>query len=796
MDFPALRPLRVSGPLALLALGLLLVSHPARAARAPAPARPFAVAPPAAWVQPLPLPADPPGGEGAQQKGSAGLRFSLVDLQSRVGAAGAEEHYAHFARTFLSEGGVAEGAQLHLGFDPSYQRLTIHGVWLVRGGERRSIFEPAEVKVIQQERALEAQLYDGSLTALLFLRDIRVGDTVEYAYTVSGSNPVFAGHFSHFVDVRYGEPVRHWRYRLLWPEGREFAMKVHGAQLEPSIQVRDGMREYVWAQEKLPALVVDDGVPGWHPVYPELQLSDHPSWEAVAAWALPLFTLAPGQDAGVDAEAARIRAAHPTQEARLLAALRFTQDQVRYVGLELGPNSHQPHPPAEVLARRFGDCKDKALLLVTLLSRLGIEAAPALVNTRLKHGVDRLLPTHSAFDHAIVRARLDGRTYWLDATRTFERGALSDLRPPDLRRALVVAPGTRALEVMPAPEAKEPTVVVDEHYVARERTGPAHLTVTTRYSGPDADRKRDELSTGDLEELSRSFLNYYARTDPDIRLERPLEVKDDPEANTVTFVERYVIDGFWRTKEHEFDADVVRQQLQVPEISRRTTPWAVRHPRHVQMSIRLEGPEPLKVKAEKRGVKGPATQVDWNLRTEKGVLRLDYRYQSLADSVAPEKMAEHLKAVREARESLGYRITLGSAGAAQTASEGLDWKAAAWLLGVLGITVGGLWVVHVGPANLWMQLRSRKRRKAFVSKFDETAGSTAATALPLATVQALPEALTRLRCRCGQRGGPVIPTPEPIFLGEQVILSLKWPCVGCGCERRAFYVLEDEQQAA
>ncbi|MBF5046619.1 DUF3857 domain-containing protein [Aggregicoccus sp. 17bor-14] len=790
---------------ALPALVLIALALPAQAARAPA--RQFAVAPAPAWVQPLPLPEAPAAspGSAAPQKGSAGLRFSLVDLQTRVGADGAQESYAHFARSFTSEGGVAEGSQLSFEFDPSYQHLTLHGVWRVRAGERRSIFDPSEVKVIQPERGLEAQMYDGSLSALLFLRDIRVGDTVEYAFTVSGNNPVFAGHFSRYVDARYGEPVAHWRYRLLWPHARPLFTKVHGqvqggGKLEPRVTRTGAEDEYVWEQRKLEALQVDDGLPSWYAPFTELQLSDYADWEAVATWALPLFSPKPGDEAGLDAEAERLRAANATPEARLLAALRFAQDEVRYVGLELGPNTHQPHPPGEVLARRFGDCKDKALLLVALLRRLGIEAAPALVNTRARQAVDDLLPTHAAFDHAIVRAELDGHVYWLDATRTFERGALAQLQPPHLRRALVVRPGTRALEEIPRPVVKAPTVEVEEHYVARDRTKPATLTVTTRYSGPDADRQRDALSTGDLEEMSRTFLNYYARTDPDIRTLQPLEVKDDPAKNVLTMVERYSIENFWRTREHDFDADAISQELTTPKISsKRTMPFAVRYPRSVKMAIRLEAPEKLDVRAEKDSVEGPAFRVDYDLRAVGSNLLLDYQYRSTADAVPPEKTTAHLDAVRKVRDNLGFNITLrgaGAAGAAAVPEEDLGWEAYAWLGGVLVFTLGGLWILHVGPVNLWRSLRSRRRRKAFAQKFEEVKGSSAATALPIASVQALPAALSKLRCGCGALGGPPPSVAEPLFLGDQVVLSLKWFCTQCGCQRKAFYAIQDEQRAA
>jgi len=110
--------------------------------------------------------------------------------------------------------------------------------------------------------------------------------------------------------------------------------------------------------------------------------------------------------------------------------------------MEMGINGHKPHPPAQVLKRRYGDCKDKALLLVSLLRATGIEAAPALANTRERAALDGFLPTAYAFNHAIVRARIDGKERWLDATLTSQRGELSALSTPGYERALVLDPAT------------------------------------------------------------------------------------------------------------------------------------------------------------------------------------------------------------------------------------------------------------------------------------------------------------------------------------------------------------------
>ena len=69
------------------------------------------------------------------------------------------------------------------------------------------------------------------------------------------------------------------------------------------------------------------------------------------------------------------------------------------------------------------------MLLVSMLDHLGIEAHPALVNTRLRKGLLKLLPAPTLFDHAVVSARIDGRTYWLDPTRSTQKVGRNDPCP-------------------------------------------------------------------------------------------------------------------------------------------------------------------------------------------------------------------------------------------------------------------------------------------------------------------------------------------------------------------------------
>ena len=89
---------------------------------------------------------------------------------------------------------------------------------------------------------------------------------------------------------------------------------------------------------------------------------------------------------------------------------------MRYVGLEFGIHSLKPHAVREVLQRAFGDCKDKATMLVALLAEVGIDAQVALVRTADNGGLHDNVASLGVFNHAI--AYVPSLNWWLDATAT------------------------------------------------------------------------------------------------------------------------------------------------------------------------------------------------------------------------------------------------------------------------------------------------------------------------------------------------------------------------------------------
>jgi hypothetical protein len=640
-------------------------------------------------------------------RSNGGTRWLLVDHQTRIGD-DQRSDYRHLVGEALNEDGVDNLANLSFEVDPSYQRFALHRLQVLRGGRVISQDGRAEVQVLQRETELEARILDGRQTINVLLHDVRVGDVVEYAYSLSGAHPAFHGIEFDSHSLQWSEPLAQLRLRLLAPLSRPLQPRSIGSTLEPVVVERNGWREWRWAQDGIGRLQREDATPSWFDPWPSIAWSEFADWNAVARWAAPLYAPAPetGELAAVLAE---LRAAGDTPEQRLLAALRWVQGEVRYLGIEVGAGAFVPRQPALVLQRRFGDCKDKTLLLLSLLAALDIEAAAALVHTDRVVDAEALPPTPARFNHVIVRARLDGRDYWLDPTRARQTAGLDALVQPDLGLALVVDPATRGLTAMPAaqPERRDITVSID----AREgMAAPATMRVHTVFHGPGAERVRAQFASDGEAAMQEAYRDYYGNYYDGLESVGALTVTDHAPANRIEVVEQYTIGEFWAREEEDSGPWLAYVQvpdmldaLQAPEAEGRTMPLAVEHPLEVTVRTEVRLHEPWPFEAYTVEIADPHFRFDQRLEGDENHFIFIDAYRSLADHVPAEAAAAYAERMQEARDEVGYQFSydpgaagLGDALDAAARASGINWLLV--LFATLLLSLGAGFAVLV---NLW-----------------------------------------------------------------------------------------------
>lgn len=211
---------------------------------------------------------------------------------------------------------------------------------------------------------------------------------------------------------------------------------------DPKIESRKYSQIYRWELARADAVRPEPLTAPHHE--PALLISTFPDWADFSGWVRRLIKLANDPTPEI-AEKARELTTGATSETEKARALFEFVTSLRYVAVPLGVNSFRPHAAANVFRNRFGDCKDKANLLNTMLGTLGIQADLVLV--------PRFSQAHEAtpglgFNHAISRIKLDGQYVWADSTDDVCRFGLLPPGDPG-RNVLVIDDSTKSLTRLP-----------------------------------------------------------------------------------------------------------------------------------------------------------------------------------------------------------------------------------------------------------------------------------------------------------------------------------------------------------
>lgn len=672
--------------LALTVCTSLVLGAP-RVAPSPSPIT-FNIATTPGWVKKI-----EPASKGSEAD-SGGISYLLVDRQENVALPAA---YYHEVRQVTSDNGVQNGASVSVSFDPAYQQLTFHSLEVTRGGLKKNRLERSQIKLFQREKDMEYFLYDGAYTAQCELEDIRVGDTIEFAYTVNGAHPAKGGRYAKLFWTDWSFPVHRVVTRFVYPEQRKLHFLMKNRTLKPAISSAGGTTEWLAEETAVPARRTDADTPPDYDPNGWLQVSEYESWEAVANWGLPLFQPETTLSAELQAEVTTLRLIGDPEQ-RVLTALHLVQEQVRYLGIESGAGSYRPTAPSEVFRRRFGDCKDKALLLTTLLRQSAMEATPALVSTTNRGTLTEHLPAPDDFDHAIVQVRIGDQIHWLDPTRSSQPGPLSQIYVRDLKLALLLRPGTKTLTSYSPPRNSLPRRTVTENYRVPEPGKTGELEVITESHGLSAERTRSAFQESGREKIQKEYLQYYTRFFPRISVKKLIVYEEIAGANACRTRESYSIPEIWtmneETRKYEltlFPGDVA-EAMGSAGPSQRDDPLSLNYPANVIQEINAKMFDRWLLTTKNQTVTNAFFRFTDEARVEGRNVKITYAYEALADRVEPKDLPGYNAALSKLRDNLGYTLYYQKPGDVFEFTKIRDFN---WVLAGVAVAVAYVLVVLV-----------------------------------------------------------------------------------------------------
>lgn len=594
-----------------------------------------------------------------------GIYYLILDWQTKVTQDNQKSGFRRYATKAVNPKGVEDVSQINISYDPNYESVKLHRLIVWRDGQAIDKLGSARFSVLQQEKELDNLIYNGDETINILIDDVRIGDVVEYSYTMDGYNPIFADGFSLSHSLNWSVPIEHQYIKVLWQKDRPLFHTIKNSDIQlQQKQLAEGIEYSLEQQPALPSSQ-QSNAPHWFSAYASVRFTDVKDWAQVVQWGSGLFTDAFDSSPQIKALAQKLKSQSDSPSQHIADILQYVQSQVRYLGIEFGINSHKPSNALETLERHYGDCKDKVTLLISLLNEIGVRAYPALVNTDFKYGIKDRAPRYTMFDHVIAVVEFDGRQYWLDPTRTYQAGDLKDIHQPDYGYALVLDGKGKALTKVEIEQGRSQIIINERFDMTDDNSLSADHHIETTYTRRESDTIRARLASKGLSKLQKEYLEFYQNYYEQITAISPAQFEDDRSSNTVVSKEHYSIENMWEANEKKqmyyanFYANLLSPAIETPEDVTREHPLAVDNTLDLTQTITINLGS-LDWHFSEKTIETDnqffyyKRQVSFNDKNNQ--LVLNYQFYSKTDAIAPQDYGEYLKAIKEVDNDLSYRI--------------------------------------------------------------------------------------------------------------------------------------------
>jgi tetratricopeptide (TPR) repeat protein/transglutaminase-like putative cysteine protease len=230
------------------------------------------------------------------------------------------------------------------------------------------------------------------------------GDVVELRYRVDETTPrnEFADYFGEVVYFGSTDPVQNAEYVLITPKSRKFYIDVTQKDLSQEKKDIGDQSIYRFYAKTVPPIVPEPSMPPWPEVAGFVHVSTFHTWKDLGQWYWGLVKEQFDLDDETRKLAREVAKGKTTELDKVKAVYAWVVTNTRYVALEFGIYGYKPHRCVQTVSRGWGDCKDKATVIVTLLKELGIESTIVVLRTQLRGDFKSKIPSLAPFDHAIV----------------------------------------------------------------------------------------------------------------------------------------------------------------------------------------------------------------------------------------------------------------------------------------------------------------------------------------------------------------------------------------------------------
>lgn len=281
------------------------------------------------------------------------------------------------------------------------------------------VIEPEEedIKDVTPAKLQDYPMYSDVKNRVVSMPGLTNGSIIDYSYTLTPKRHFMQEEFSSNWAFQTGQPVVKSHYEVSFPSEMDVEWADFGADLEPSVEEADNRKTLTWERSDIPRIIEEPAMPPMQEVTDRVLVTSIDSWDKYARefWKLAEDRVQPNED--IRAKTEELTEGLETDEEKIHAIYNYAATKIRYVAIELGRGRIQPHDATEVFQNKYGDCKDKAALMISMLDVVGIDAHPVLILSGLNRKTDfEEPPPARGLNHAIVAVETDDGLELMDPT--------------------------------------------------------------------------------------------------------------------------------------------------------------------------------------------------------------------------------------------------------------------------------------------------------------------------------------------------------------------------------------------
>ena len=418
---------------------------------------------------------------------------------------GTSTYVVHQRLCLLTHEGIKDYGEVQIPYDSETEKIHLDYARTITPDGREVIPNESAIHEVTLPAAQDAPMYSSIKLYTISMPALEPGAIIDYQVTIKDTQTYSEEEESDFSGMwcfAWGLPVQTSCYVVHVPKELPIRWQVKGVDLAPTVQTDSDTVTYTFLRNDIPAIGYEPYMPDFDALSPLAVVTSFADWNEVAAWYNDLAADRVQTDSDIVAKVNELTAGVQTPSDKISAIYDFVARKVRYVAIEFGLGGYQPHPAPKTFANRYGDCKDQATLLITMLRTAGFEAYPVLL--RVGSGVDvdfDLPPAVQMFNHVIVAVRQgDG---WLFLDPTYDLATSSYLPQNDQAHHGLLVLGDEdqpGLIVTTDPFVPEKTYVKSETHATISPDGDLEATAKIKTGGDDdlwyrsilIDRRPDE----------------------------------------------------------------------------------------------------------------------------------------------------------------------------------------------------------------------------------------------------------------------------------------------------------------